>query len=101
MSKKIFVGNLPLSITNERLNDFFSPVGTVVSAKVVMGIDGKTAAGYGYVLMSNDAETQNSIKKLNGAKLNGCIIKVIEAHPIDQDNSYMFRHYRSNRIRRR
>ncbi len=97
MSKKIFVGNLPLSITNEHLHDFFSPIGTVVSAKIVMGIDGKSGAGYGYVLMSSDSEAQKSIEELNGRKLKGSIIKVIEAHPVDQDNSYMFRRRRFNR----
>lgn len=98
MSKKIYVGNLPSSVTDKHLFDLFSKIGTVISAKVTMGIDGKKNAGYGYVTMNSDLETQNSIQQLNGTKVEGAHIKVLEAHPIDQDSSYMFKR---SRVRRR
>ena len=36
MSRKLFVGNLPYSVTSERLQEAFSQFGTVTSSKVIV-----------------------------------------------------------------
>lgn len=97
MYQKIYVGRLSPSTTDKHLFDLFSQIGKVISAKVVMGIDGKINAGYGYVTMGSDKETRDAITKLNTTKLEGNNIRVIEAHSIDKDNSFMFRRYRIKR----
>ncbi len=100
MQRKIFVGNLPLSIDDKNLFELFAKIDEVESAKVILGIDGKISAGYGYVIMRNDKGVANSIKKLNNSNVKGNTIRVMEAHPIDQDRSFMFRRYNVKRDRR-
>ena len=99
MPQKIYTGKLSPTTTDQHLFEHFSKAGKVISAKVVVGIDGKNNAGYGYVVMNSDKEAINAINKLNNTKLDGNNINVVVAHPIDIDNSFLFR--RSYKFRRR
>ena len=101
MSKKIYIGNLSPSVTDKHLLDLFSQEGKVTSVKVITTFDGKTNAGHAYITMSSDSETHNAINKLNNKKLEGKTIRVIEAHPIDQDTNYMFKYSKFKRTVRR
>jgi len=46
MSRKLFVGNLPYSVTSERLQEAFSQFGTVASSKVI--VDRETGRSRGF-----------------------------------------------------
>ncbi len=91
MVKKIYVGKIPLTTTDQKLFDHFSKVGQVVSATITRGFDPKKHAGYGYVLMNNEKEMKDAILKLNNSILDGDRILVIEAHPIDQEKIQYYR----------
>lgn len=104
MANKIYVGNLPPSITDKELYELFSPLGEVIVAKVTLGMDGKSNAGYGYVTMTNDKDVQKAVTKLNNSMLKKKNIRVMKAHPIDQDHSYLAkrsRFARFNKFKRR
>lgn len=81
MANKLFVGSLAWSATDDDLAKFFSGVGTVVSAKVIVDRDTNRSKGFGFVEMSSDAEAQAAIDKLNGQDLNGRPVAVSEARP--------------------
>lgn len=81
MSKKLFVGNLPYSATDQSLVDAFSQCGTVESAKVIMDRDSGRSKGFAFVEMSSSEEAAQSISKLNGSQLDGRAISVSEAKP--------------------
>ena len=81
MANKLFVGSLAWSATDDDLAKFFSGVGTVVSAKVIVDRDTNRSKGFGFVEMSSDAEAQPAIDKLNGQDLNGRPVAVSEARP--------------------
>ncbi|OGK26368.1 hypothetical protein A2954_06270 [Candidatus Roizmanbacteria bacterium RIFCSPLOWO2_01_FULL_37_12] len=98
MANKIYVGNLPTSLTDKELFDLFSPFGAVLSAKVVIGMDSKSNTGYGYVIMSNDSDVQTAILKLNNSSLKKNKLRVVKAHPIDQDSGYLARKNRFSRF---
>lgn len=100
MSKKIYIGNLTSSVTEKDLHSLFSPLGTIISLKISMKAAGNFSAGHAYVIMSNDTETQAAIAKLNGTKLGGASIVVMEAHPIDQDDSYKLAWRPKRKVRR-
>jgi len=100
MSNKIYIGNLPASATEEDLINLFSPLGQIISAQVVIGMDGKKNAGYGYVSMGNDREMNKAVLKINNTVLKGNTIRVIEAHPIDQDRNYLAKRNKFNRFNR-
>ena len=79
MGKRIFVGNLPFSATDQVLNDTFAQYGAVESAKVITDRATGRSKGFGFVEMATDAEAQTAIEKLNGAEYEGRTITVNEA----------------------
>lgn len=79
MPKKIYVGNLPETTTEKQLYDLFSKHGNVSVVKM-------SNQGYAYVTMTNEEEAKTAIHTLRHTQLDNKTIKVIEAHPIDQDN---------------
>src|ERR1035437_1836245 len=81
MGAKLYVGSLAYSIDDTKLKDLFAPVGTVVSAQVIMDRDTNQSKGFGFVEMSSDEEAQAAIKELNGKEVDGRTIMVNEARP--------------------
>jgi RNA recognition motif-containing protein len=82
MGKKLYVGNLPFSATDEILAETFAQCGTVESAKIITDRDTGRSKGFGFVEMSSDAEAQEAINKFNGADYNGRPLTVNEARPM-------------------
>jgi RNA recognition motif-containing protein len=81
MSKKIYVGNLPYSTTDQSLTEAFAQCGTVESAKVIMDRESGRSKGFAFVEMSSSAEAATSISRLNGTQMDGRAINVSEAKP--------------------
>ncbi|MBP7845089.1 MAG: RNA-binding protein [Proteobacteria bacterium] len=81
MGKKLFVGNLPFSATEQSLKDAFSQCGTVESSKIITDRDTGRSKGFGFVEMSSDAEATEAISKLNGSEIDGRALSVSEAKP--------------------
>jgi RNA recognition motif-containing protein len=81
VGKKLYVGNLPYSITDSRLEEIFAAYGTVTSAQVIMDRDTGRSKGFGFVEMSNDTEAQAAIDALNLASIDGRNLTVNEARP--------------------
>ena len=81
MGRKLYVGNLPDSATEQTLQDTFSQCGTVDSANVITDRDTGQSRGFGFVEMSSDSEAQKAIQELNGSSLDGREIIVNEAKP--------------------
>lgn len=79
MGKRIFVGNLPFSATDQVLNETFAQYGVVESAKVIIDRMSGRSKGFGFVEMATDAEAAAAIEKLNGAEYEGRTITVNEA----------------------
>ena len=82
MGKKLYVGNLPFSVTDQSLADAFSKCGTVESAKVITDRDSGRSKGFAFVEMSNDAEAQAAIQQFNGTDMEGRALTVNEARPM-------------------
>lgn len=82
MGKKLYVGNLPFSATDQLLADTFSQCGKVESAKIIMDRDTGRSKGFGFVEMTTDAEAADAITKFNGAEYEGRTIVVNEARPM-------------------
>jgi RNA recognition motif-containing protein len=82
MGKKLYVGNLPFSATDQVLSDTFSQCGTVESAKIIIDRDSGRSKGFGFVEMSSEAEATAAISKFNGADYDGRAMTVNEAKPM-------------------
>lgn len=81
MGRKLYVGNLPFSVTESTINDMFAPHGTVESANLITDRDTGRSKGFGFVEMSTDEEAQNAINELNGKEIDGRALTVNEARP--------------------
>lgn len=87
MGKKLYVGNLPFSATDQILVDTFSQCGKVESAKIIVDRDSGRSKGFGFVEMSSEAEAADAIAKFNGADYDGRPMTVNEAKPmVPRDN---------------
>ena len=80
-SNKLYVGGLPYSITEDRLEELFTEHGTVESARVITDKFTGRSRGFGFVEMSSQEEAQVAIDKLNGTDLEGRSLTVNEAKP--------------------
>ncbi|HEX4774740.1 MAG TPA: RNA-binding protein [Candidatus Saccharimonadales bacterium] len=84
MATRLFVGSLAWATNDDSLKDFFSAVGTVVSANVIMDRDSGRSKGFGFVEMSSDEEAKAAVDQLNGKDLDGRAIVVNEARPREE-----------------
>lgn len=75
---KLFVGNFPFSVDDEKLREFFSRAGNVVSAKVMTEGEGGRSRGFGFVEMSSEEDARKAISELNSTQWDGRQIKVSE-----------------------
>lgn len=82
MGKKLYVGNLPYSATDQILSDTFSQCGTVHSSKIIIDRDSGRSKGFGFVEMSTEAEAIQAISSFNGADYEGRAMTVSEAKPM-------------------
>jgi RNA recognition motif-containing protein len=82
MGKKLYVGNIPYTATEESLQEAFGAYGTVDSAKIIMDRDSGRSKGFAFVEMSSDEEAQTAISKLNGSDWGGRAMTVNEARPM-------------------
>lgn len=84
MAKKLFVGNLPYSTTDDELNALFSEIGAVDSATVIIERQTGRSKGFGFVEMGNDDDASRAITELNGRDMGGRGIVVSEARPMGE-----------------
>ena len=64
MSAKLFVGNLPFSVNNEKLSQEFAKVGEVVSANIVMDRSTNRSKGFGFVEFATAEAAQAAIAEM-------------------------------------
>lgn len=81
MAKKLFVGNLPYTTTNEALEEYFTKWGEVVSAAVIMDRATGRSKGFGFVEMADDDAADRAIAESDGSEMDGRKLTVSEARP--------------------
>ena len=79
MGKKLYVGNISPEADQASLEALFSVFGTVEKAYIIIDRETGRSKGFGFVVMSNDAEAQAAIAALNGKDCGGYTVKVNEA----------------------
>ena len=82
MGNKLYVGGLPYSVTEGRLQELFAAHGTVQSANVISDKFTGQSRGFGFVEMSSGDEAQSAIAALNGTQFDGRTLVVNEAKPM-------------------
>lgn len=75
-NKKLYVGNMNYSTTNDQVKELFSNYGTVDQVNVIEG------KGFGFVEMSTPEDAEKAKEALNGSEFDGRTIKVDIARPM-------------------
>ena len=79
---KLYVGNLPRSITESALEEFLQNAECPVeSIKLVRDFDTGLPRGFAFVELNVDADLEGTIQKLNGQSMDGRTLVVNEARP--------------------
>ncbi|RKX73507.1 MAG: RNA-binding protein [Spirochaetes bacterium] len=81
MQKKLYVGGLSYSVTDEQLQELFSNYGAVESATVVTDKYTDSSRGFGFVEMGSQQEAESAIQALNGSQFEGRTLTVNIARP--------------------
>lgn len=82
MSKKLYVGGLPYSTTQDSLRDAFAQVGQVDSVTIITDKMTGRSRGFGFVEMTNDDEADKAVEVWNGKEFEGRKLTVNEARPM-------------------
>jgi RNA recognition motif-containing protein len=80
MAKKIYVGNLPFSATEEDIRELFEAHGAVHSVNIITDRDTGRPRGFGFVEM-DEAGAASAIGALDGVSMGGRNLQVNEAKP--------------------
>ncbi len=80
----LYVGNLPYSMNDQELNDLFSQIGDVQSARVMSDRETGRSRGFGFVEMADTDAGHEAIEKLNGTDCDGRALVVNEARPREE-----------------
>ena len=75
---KLYVGNLPFTVTEEAVRNLFAPHGTVEKISLITDRDTGRPRGFGFVEMSN-ADASRAMQALNGQDFSGRPLKINEA----------------------
>ncbi len=80
----IYVGNLPYTADDQKLQELFSQYGSVTSARVIVDKFSGESKGFGFVEMPDKAEALAAIKATNEQDFMGRNLRVNESQPKPQ-----------------
>ena len=78
--KKLYVGNLPFSTTQDELQGIFERFGSVASAAVIMDRETGRSRGFGFIEMDEASAADEAIRELDGSDFGGRSLRVNEAN---------------------
>jgi RNA recognition motif-containing protein len=81
MGRRLYVGNLPYSATEDQLNELFSRAGKVDSVRVMRDMATGRARGFAFVEMGTDEDAQKAISEFHEHQMEGRALVVNEARP--------------------
>jgi len=81
MTKKLYVGNISFSATEDELRDLFQQAGEVESVKIITDNYSGRSRGFGFVEMAQEADAEKAKEMFNGYSLQNRNLIVNEARP--------------------
>jgi RNA recognition motif-containing protein len=81
MNNKLFVGNLPFSLSEDDLSELFSQYGEVVSCSMPTDRDTGRKRGFAFVEMKDQSQAEAAITGLNGRQVEGRALSVSVSQP--------------------
>lgn len=84
MNNKVYVGNLPYSVTGDQLKEIFAGVGEITEAVVISDKFSGRSKGFGFVTFADESSAQKAVDELNGKDMSGRPLKVSIARPMEK-----------------
>ena len=81
---KLYIGNLPWTVDDNKLKELFSEFGEVTEAVIITDKFSKRSKGFGFVTFANDEDAKKAIDKMDGKEFEGREIRVNEAKPREE-----------------
>ena len=81
MAKKLYVGNLPYTATEDQLREVFEQAGEIESVQIVTDKFTNKSRGFGFIEMATQEGAEEAIKRFNGYALGDRNLVVNEARP--------------------
>ncbi|KNA25903.1 hypothetical protein SOVF_002430 [Spinacia oleracea] len=85
-TKKIFVGGIPTTVTEDGLKDFFSKYGKVVEHEIILDHATKRSRGFGFVVFDNEKVVDDILADGNMIELDGSRVEIKKAEPKKASN---------------
>jgi len=82
---KIYVGNLPYSVSDKDLKEMFSSYGEIVEAVVIKDKYSGRSKGFGFVTFADEESAQKAVSEMNEKEVQGRNLKVNEARPMSSE----------------
>ena len=84
MAKKLYVGGIPYSTTEDDLKAAFAEIGEVTSSAIIIDKMTGRSKGFGFIEMAKDADADKAIAEMNGKDFQGRTLTVNEARPLEE-----------------
>jgi RNA recognition motif-containing protein len=81
---KLYIGNLPKSVTEQQLGEVLAPFGKPATVEIAKDSSG-ASKGFAFAEFANDEQARATITGLDGKEVSGQKVKVNEARPRRSD----------------
>ena len=81
---KVYVGNLPFNVDDEKLREIFSKFGEIEEATIIKDKYSGRSKGFGFVTFANDENAKKAVEEMNEKEVEGRALKVNEARPMEE-----------------
>lgn len=81
---KLYVGNLPWSVTSESLHSLFAPFGEITEAIVIRDRMSGRSKGFGFVTFATEEDAQKAVDAMHEKEVEGRAIVVNVARPKEE-----------------
>ncbi|GAB2284792.1 hypothetical protein Dimus_019245 [Dionaea muscipula] len=95
-TKKIFVGGIPSSVTEDEFRNFFSSYGEVVEHQIIRDHDTNRSRGFGFIIFDSEEVVDEILSKGNMLDFAGTQVEIKKAEPKKPSNPPPGPAYRSN-----
>lgn len=85
-TKKIFVGGIPTSVTEDELKNFFSKYGKVVEQEIILDHATNRSRGFGFVIFDSEQVVDDILVNGNMIDMGGSKVEVKKAEPKKPSN---------------
>lgn len=83
MTNKIYVGNLPFTMTDKDLTEMFSSYGKITEAVIIKDKFSGRSKGFGFVTFEDEAAVKKASEEMNDKEVQGRKLSVNEARPME------------------